>query len=164
MKKILTLFLALTAIAGASAQKNFDKGNWFLGAETASLGVNVLTLDGESMTLVNFSATGGYFVSNRFAVDAMAGVLSYDGVTLFGFGAGVRYYPVGNLFARLGYTGYGMNGAEFMSNVGLRVGYDVFLSEKVFFEPAAYFDKNLGSGVNRGPNIFGLSLGFGVRF
>lgn len=79
----------------------------------------------------------------------------------FTFGAGVRYYPVGDLFARIGYSGIVRKEADFSSALGVSVGYDLFLSDKVFFEPALSYSKNLSK---LGNHNLGLSLGIGVKF
>jgi hypothetical protein len=80
----------------------------------------------------------------------------------------VRYYPASNLFARVGYYGsVPLFSGDERSYFDARIGYDIFLSKKVFFEPALYYQKNLNKSfyTNRGTeNVFGLSLGFAVRF
>ena len=166
MKKVILLAaVAMMAAVGANAQ-SFKKGDWFVGAQSTSLDFKHRFVEGAAATDFDLSAVGGRFLSDKFAVDAMAGidyakVKGADGANAFNFGAGVRYYPVGNLFARVGYNGQARTNADLISYVDAKVGYDFFFNDKVFFEPAVYYEKNLAKG---GENVLGLSLGFGVRF
>ena len=164
---------------GANAQKSFRKGDWLVGAQVSGLGFESHFNDGAGGSRqFNFGATGGLFLMDKLAVDLAAGV-DYtkvggnDSDCGVDFGAGIRYYPVGNLFARLGYrgqTGTGQYGGDLHSFLGAKVGYDVFLSENVFFEPAVYFEKSLNSSRpfhmrdTGTENILGLSFGFGGKF
>lgn len=174
-KMILMAAVAVMAAVSANAQ-NFNKGDWFVGAQSTSLGFMHGFKKDYSGTNFNLSALGGYFLSDKFAVDATAG-FTHTAVKIgdknsagylnsnssnFVFGAGVRYYPIGNLFARVGYNGNGGSGSDVTSYIDAKVGYDFFLNDKVYFEPAAYYEKNLNTG--GGENILGLSLGLGVRF
>ncbi|MDR2890845.1 MAG: hypothetical protein LBV18_04495 [Alistipes sp.] len=172
MKRMLVSFfataLAIVAAVSANAQK-FDKGDWFVGARGSGLDLSFSERLTDSLSVTDFdiAAGGGYFISNKFAVEAELGfdygkTEDSDGVSSFVFGAGVRYYPVDNLFARIAYRGVAAsNDSGLASTLEAALGYDLFVSEKVFFEPMAYYRRNLaGYGVN----TFGLSLGVGVRF
>ncbi len=153
----------VVAVSGANAQ-DFSKGDWLLNANLSGLNMEHSFADGFSTTTFDINAGGAYFLSNKFAIDASLGlnmlkVKDVDAVNIFTIAAGVRYYPVGNLFVRAGYEG--LDAGEWASYAGVGVGYDLFLSEKVFFEPAVNFQKNLAKG---GENVLGLSLGIGVKF
>lgn len=171
MKKLLICLVLLVAVS-ANAQNKFSKGDWFLGAQSTGLGFESRFHDGGSLTL-NVGVLGGWFFAPGFAVDAMGGIdyvnergFQSDGT--INFGAGVRYYPVGNLFARLGYNGNVLWSGDVRSYLEAKVGYDIFISGKIFFEPAVYFQKNIDSGSYIGnrwtENVLGLSIGIGVRF
>ncbi len=166
MKKLLFMSLAAVAVAASASGQNFEKGDWMLKADVSNLQLSHAFNDGFSATSFRVGADVGYFLANRFAVDASLG-LDYskmegmDTSSDFSFGAGVRYYPVGNLFARAGYNGSVSRGSDVTSFLGATIGYDLFLSEKVFFEPAIVYAKHLAEG---GSNSLGLSLGFGFRF
>lgn len=153
---------AVALSIGANAQ-DFSKGDWMLNASVSELNLDFSS----SATSLNIGANAGYFISNKFAVEAQLGVDytkldNVDGATNFAFGAGVRYYPVSNLFARARYLGTKLEGVDDLSSsLGVAVGYDWFLSEKVFFEPALEYRRGLGDG---GGNNLGLSLGIGVKF
>ncbi len=173
MKKIFG-GIAAVLLAGSATAQNFNKGDWFLGAGSTELGLNHSwgKRTFQNSTTFNLQGTGGWFFADKFAVDASAGLsyvrvgekgrLGYLSETNFVFGAGVRYYPVGNLFGRLGFRGEtGTN----LYALSLDVGYDFFITDKFYFEPAVYYYKNLTESYSGGrQNGVGLSLGFGVRF
>ncbi len=154
-------------IVGSANARGFNKGDWFFGAHTTSLSFIHRCIDESSATDFNLRGVGGWFFADRFAIDVMTGVYyakvnDSDGVGYFDFGAGVRYYPVGNLFARVGYNGQAkFSGGRVPSYLDAKIGYDFFLSDRIFFEPAAYYEKNILTGEE---NIFGLSIGFGLKF
>ncbi|MDR2912121.1 MAG: type IX secretion system membrane protein PorP/SprF [Alistipes sp.] len=162
MKKaiFLTVAAVVLAVAGANAQ-SFNKNDWFLDANLSSLGLAHSFVDGESATAFDLNVGGGYFLSDKFAVEAAFGIGIIEDVNAFTFGAGVRYYPYENLFASVGYRGNKVESIDLESNLAVSVGYDLFLSEKVFFEPAVFYQRTLD---DIGVNTIGLSLGVGVRF
>ncbi len=168
MKKVILMAaVAVMAVVSANAQKRFTKGDWIVGAQSSGIDFKNRFNDGSSATDFDLSAVGGYFLLDKLAVDAMAGidyakVKGADGTSAFNFGAGVRYYPVGNLFARVGYNGQSRTNVNLISYVDAKVGYDFFFNDKVFFEPAVYYEKNINKG--GGENILGLSVGIGVKF
>lgn len=168
MKKIILIAAMAVAAIGASAQ-DWNKGDWFVGAQTTGLGLNYGFLDKASQTDFNLSVNGGYVFANKFAADATLGFDTWsvkDGVSssTFTYGIGVRYYPVGNWFARVGFDGAAIKDAdENPMYAGLTLGYDWFVSEKVFFEPAIYYKKGLNDKIDETNNL-GLQLGIGVRF
>lgn len=171
MKKIILIAALAVAAASASAQ-NWNKGDWFTGAQVDGLSVNHTSYKGASETNFGLAANAGYFFTNRLALDltagfnhtnAKAGDVKVKG-TVGTFGAGLRVYPVGNLFARVGYDASFAKGTNPSNYVGLTVGYDLFVSEKVFVTPAVYYKKGLKNNDTLASNNFGLQMGFGVRF
>jgi hypothetical protein len=93
--------------------------------------------------------------------------LGIDGVdavnsTGFGFGVGARYYFYQGLYAGLGYQGFKAKDIDLASYGNIQVGYDYYITDNVFFEPAVYFKKGF-SKVDKS-NEFGLSIGIGVNF
>ena len=157
---------------GASAQ-NFEKGDWVLRADVSNLRLSHSFADQLSTTSFDAGVATGYFLADKLAVEAQLGldwskIKGTDASSDFTFGAGVRYYPVGNLFARVGYAGRKRDGSDLTSSgrdlssfLMAAVGYDLFLSDKVFFEPAVVYSDNLGKNE---PQSLGLLLGLGVRF
>lgn len=171
MKKIVLIAALAVAAVSASAQ-DWSKGDWFVGAKTTGLGLDHKFLDKNSATSFDLGVNGGYFLSNRFAVDAALGFASAsakvagvkESTNAFTYGIGVRYYPISNLFAHVMFEGMSVKDADNNpSYAGIEVGYDFFLSDKVFFEPAVYYKKGLVKKADES-NAIGLALGFGVRF
>ncbi|MDR2891368.1 MAG: hypothetical protein LBV18_07250 [Alistipes sp.] len=161
MKKLFLSAAAVLLVAvGANAQ-NFSKGDWFLGASVSNLQLDHAFVDGDSATSFELQAQGGYFVGNKFAVDLGVGAGIVEDISAFTFGVGVRYYPVGNFFARVGFDGAKIEDLDLLSQLGVSLGYDLFVSDNVFFEPSVYYRKILNDG---GANSIGLSLGVGARF
>lgn len=166
MKKFLFLTMAAVVVAVSANAQGFSKKDLFLNANISGLNLEHEFVSGGSATAFDLNVGGGYFISDKFAIDALIGIgyaktKGVDGASAFGFGAGVRYYPAGNFFAKVGYDGLKAKNVDLASRLGLTVGYDCFLSEKVFFEPAVYYKKNLAK---KGPSTVGLSLGVGVKF
>jgi opacity protein-like surface antigen len=177
MKKIVKLFFAgaLSAMAFGAHAQSFEKGDWFLNANASDLNLsfsNGRNIDSLSRTNFNVAALAGYFISDKFAVDAGLGldysnVENYGGTSHFQFLAGVRYYPVNNIFARVSYGGtvhnYAGFSAELSSSLQMAIGYDWFISDKVFFEPTVLYTRGLERHtINSNP--ISLSLGIGVKF
>ncbi len=166
MKKLLIVTLAAVGVAVGAKAQNFEKGDWMIRADVSNLQLTQSFSDGFSLTSFDVGVNAGYFLTNRFAVEAALGldyskIKGADGVADFSFGADARYYPVGNLFAKVGYYGSVIEDSGVISYLGAWVGYDLFLSENVFLEPAVLYTRRLVEG---GMNNLGLSLGFGVRF
>lgn len=179
MKKVVLSAAVVAVFAiGANAQ-TFSKGDLFLNANISGLKLTHAFTDDIGMTEFDIEANAGYFLSNRLAVDTSLG-FNYSkwtgadakGESSYTFGAAVRYYPFGNFFARAGYFGetyivrHAADGQtstdkKLASWFRSSVGYDWFISEKVFFEPAIFFNKQLEKG---GTANLGLSLGVGIKF
>lgn len=176
-KAFLSVAIAAMVAVSANAQNVFKKGDWLAGVQGTGLGFESHFNDGSGGSRqYDAGVFGGWFLLDKLAFDVMAGFShTHIGTTgtpgsiktsTFDFGGGVRYYPVGNLFARLGYHGKtGTN--RWAQYLGVKVGYDVFLSENVFIEPAVYWEKNMEKNwvIDTGrENVLGLSIGIGMRF
>jgi opacity protein-like surface antigen len=170
MKKLLLTTVALVAIiAGANAQ-NFKKGDWTLGANLSELNLSHTFSYKSSYSTTSFrlATNVGYFVFDKFAVEASAGI-SYSRLrseiktnsSSFTWGAGVRYYPIGNLFARVYQDRWKSINDEWLSSLTVSVGYDLFISERLFFEPMLYWSKYL---VHTTGMDIGIALGIGFKF
>lgn len=171
MRKFVLIAALAVAAVGANAQ-NWSKGDVFTGAQIDNLSINHTSYKGHKETTFGLAVNAGYFFTNRLALDITAGIdtinTKRDEVKTKGtvgtFGAGLRVYPVGNLFARVGYDLAAAKGTNPSNYVGLTVGYDVFLSKRVFVTPAVYYKKGLKNKDTLASNNFGLQAGFGVRF
>jgi opacity protein-like surface antigen len=170
MKKGILLVMATVLVAmGANAQ-NFGKGDRFLGARSTGLGFShAFGNNVPSDTNINLDGYGGWFLSDKFAVDALLGfninkVSDLNSSASYNLGVGVRYYPVGNLFARVGYNALIRNNDDtgLISDATATVGYDLFLNDNIYFEPAVFYQKNIAN--DGGKNTLGLSLGLGIKF
>lgn len=167
MKKLILAAILVVSASFASAQ-SFEKGDVFLQGQLTGLDLGVISNDGNSMTSFDLQADGGYFFSNFLAAEATLGFEyakeeGLDATNALTYGIGLRAYPVRNLFAGVGFQGYATKDQTLTSGLNVRVGYDLFVSEKVFFEPALYYKKGLSEGIKK-VNAFGLQLGIGVRF
>ena len=170
MKKLIFMTMAAVVVAVSANAQNFNKGDWFLGAQASGLDLGYSFVDKSNSFDLGLAAEAGYFISDKFAVDATLGLVYAkvkdvdDATSTFTLGVGARYYFAGNFFGRVGYEGLNVSlGGEsaWADYLGVSVGYDWFLSEKVFFEPAVYYQKNLAKG---GENRLGVQLGIGVKF
>jgi hypothetical protein len=173
MKKLFFVVAAALVSTGAFAQ--FNKGDMFLNAQTTSLGLDVYDYDGNSATEFNLGVNGGYFFLDKLAAEVLLGFdySKYEGAdeadTSLKFGVGVRYYFYDNFFARAAFGGTTYKGlveedkTEVLTALDLAVGYDFFLSEKVYFEPSLYYEKGM-SELNKKESTFGLRVGLGVKF
>ncbi len=85
----------------------------------------------------------------------------FDGATNFEFGVGARYYFHKTWFGRVGLGGQKLQDVDMAAALDFSIGYDWFLSEKVYFEPSVYYNLGLGDA---GEGVFGLRLGLGVKF
>jgi len=166
MKKIVLTIATLVAVAASATAQNFKKGDWFLGAGTSNLMVGSLFTADDSETDLEASLNGGYFLFDKMAVETR---LSFNGTWYnhefdanYSFGAGLRYYPVGNLFGSASYLGtVAAKGFPVRSHLMTGIGYDWFVSDRVFLEPALYYSRKLIKG---GYNSLFLSLAVGVKF
>lgn len=168
MKKILFLTAAIVLVSiSADAQNRFAKGDWFLGAQTTSLGMSQSFFDGSATyTDLNLNGIGGWFFSNKFALEAGMGLSAskrdgYDGTSKLNVTIGIRYYPVANFFLRFVESGYVGTNTDFYTRAAMYAGYDLFLSEKVYFEPAVYYVTDIEAPIS---SALGASVGIGIRF
>ncbi|GHT48624.1 hypothetical protein FACS189440_12690 [Bacteroidia bacterium] len=167
MKKvILVMVIALVGIGTVNAQ--FTKGGKTLSGRLTGFDFSYATGDNDYKNLnVDLSIAGSYFVADNVAINAIVGLssnkyLENDATTNFTFGVGARYYFLGGLYAGLAYQGVQVQDVDLANYGNLEVGYDYYITDNVFFEPAVYFAKGL-SNVDKS-STFGLSIGIGVNF
>jgi hypothetical protein len=164
MKKIV-LIAAVLVLSASVASAQFAKGDAFLSGNVTGLDFSRSSLDGYSVTNLGLQAAGGYFLSDVIALEATLGgnfikAKDVKANKSFTYGIGARAYATENFFAGVGLRGIKDDGNNLY--LGIQAGYDYFISEKVFFEPALYFQKGL-SKIDKS-NTFGLKLGIGVKF
>jgi hypothetical protein len=175
MKKLFFVLAAALVVTGASAQ--FNRGDKFLNARTTGLDFSSMSGGkGVGTTRFDLGVNAGYFFTHKLAADVTLG-FDYvkikgdtDSATTFSFGVGARYYFWHTLYGRLGFGGNtvqeydlltGKKSTALESALNLSVGYDFFLSDMVYFEPALYYNTSLGKVK---ANTVGLQLGLGVMF
>jgi hypothetical protein len=169
MKKFLLITLvALLGIATANAQ--IAKGTTVLIASGSSLDLGYTSNSDTDLKTTGFGLTG---VGAHFIIDnlAIVGGLGFDYIhykwhgesensNSIGFLAGLRYYFVKTAYGSALYSGSKSKGSDFASAVHLEVGYDIFISDKVFLEPAVYYGKGFSDSDKT--SSFGVSFGIGV--
>ncbi|MDR1371850.1 MAG: porin family protein [Dysgonamonadaceae bacterium] len=164
--KIFVLVAALTMAVSASAQ--FSKGDVILSGQLSGLNFERSSFDEWSSVEFGLQASGGYFITDKFAVVGALGFASEkvddaDATSAFVFGIAPRYYVIPNLYGEVGYQALKATDVDLRNYIGVEVGYDYFINDKVFFEPAVYFRKGITKDVDETSN-FGLSIGIGVKF
>jgi hypothetical protein len=158
--------------AKTSAGQAFQRGDLMLFARSSGLDIDITSANGYRTTSFELSAGGGYFVIDHLAVTGeiaigVAKAPNVDAVTSFGLGLGARYYIMKGLFAGVAAGGSKVSGYDDIQGFfGAEAGYDFFLTDHVFFEPAVKVSKNfILDGFEMADGIsFGISLGIGVKF
>ncbi|MDR0798310.1 MAG: hypothetical protein LBN18_00910 [Dysgonamonadaceae bacterium] len=170
MKKvILFMLVAVLGLTTANAQDHFKAGDKTLSGQLTGFDFSYTKIDKSNKLNVDLSIYGSYFVIDNLAITAGVGINSekqkdVDGTTGFNFSIGARYYFYDALYAGVAYKGYqsGEKDAKLESRARIEVGYDYYLSDNVFFEPAIYFEKGFGD-IDK-LSQFGLAIGIGVNF
>lgn len=165
MRKIVFFIVTLAAVVASANAQNFEKGDWFLGAGASNLMLGSLFSKTASETALEMTVNGGYFLFDKMAVETQ---LTFDYewydhkcYSNYSFGADLRYYPVGNFFGAVGYAGTVSDNLPLSSYFMVIAGYDWFVSERVFFEPALCYWKRL---TKNSLNSISLNLAVGVKF
>jgi len=169
MKKLgLLMVLAMFGTITANAQ-HFTKGTKMFSANATGLNFGVTNIKDadDSFISLGIIGKGSYFVIDNFAITTGLGFnyqkVGDDNFNSFSFEAGARYYMVKGLYGALAYEGSVAKGADYLSFGKIEVGYDIYISERVFFEPAVYFEKGFGDTASD-ISQYGLSVGIGVNF
>lgn len=168
MKKVILMaVIAILCMNTASAQ--FEKGSKTLSANVTGLNLGFTSIKDADDTHIDFNimAKGSYFIIDNLAITVGLG-LAYQEIGdyndhVFQFEVGGRYYLYQGLYGALAYEGGKMRFSDLASFGKIEVGYDFYISENVFFEPAIYFEKGFG---NTAKDItrYGLAIGIGVNF
>ena len=161
------MLVAVLGVATANAQ--FEQGKKTLSANATGLGLDFTKVkDVDDMQIdFGFRAKGSYFVIDNLAVTAGLGFgytkMGDFNSNAFNFEIGGRYYFYQALYGALAYEGSKAKDVDMESWGKLEVGYDFYITENVFFEPALYFKKGFGDAT-KDISRFGLSVGIGVNF
>jgi len=168
MKKVF-LMLAVIMLCFSAANAQFTKGTKMFSGNLTGLGLGFTKIKDVDNTQISFSlmGKGSYFLIDNLALTAGLGFdylkLGDNNTNAFALEIGGRYYLVKGLYAALAYEGLGGKDSDWGSFGKIDIGYDIFISEKVFFEPAAYFRKGFGDAAED-ISQFGLSVGVGIKF
>ncbi|MDR2125629.1 MAG: porin family protein [Prevotellaceae bacterium] len=166
MKKILLITLiAMLSIATANAQ--IAKGTTISLARVTGLDFSYASEEDQHLTQFELNAAVGYFVIDNLALVGQVGFAyskwsDSESRSGFNFGLGARYYFVKTAYGQVGYAGQKVKDVDLANYVGLEIGYDIFISDNVFLEPAVYYAKGF-SDVDKS-STFGLSFGIGIKF
>jgi outer membrane protein OmpA-like peptidoglycan-associated protein len=156
----------------ASGGQGFSRGDVLLFARSSGADFGITSVSGYSLTEFSLAAGGGYFILDKLAITGevqmgMSKMTDMDASTSFGLGLGARFYFMKGLYAGASIAGATMTGSDDIQGAfGAEAGYDIFLGEQVFIEPAMQISKgiNLSSFEVADGITFGLALGIGVRF
>lgn len=167
MKNLFTFLLAIASVTMLSAQ--IQKGSVLLGG---TVGFNNISVDGNSVTVVNISPSAGFFLNNRFAIGSSLdfSLLFNDGgsnSTTLGLVPFARYYFNGAGKARI----FGQADAGFQVDFsdgssgdplgvfGLSIGADFFLNDYVAIEATLGYQRQQDFQAEAGLNNIGLNIG-----
>ncbi|GEM_PF-1738049 len=169
MKKVVLLVIVMVLGGVAANAQQFTKGTKTLSANVTGLDFGVTKIKDVDDSLINFGimAKGSYFVIDNLAITAGLGFdyekFGDEKTNSFAFTVGGKYYIVNGLYGGLAYEGLKQKDVDMASFGKIEVGYDIYISENVFFEPAVYFKKGFGDTA-KDISQFGLSVGIGVNF
>ncbi|MDL2278300.1 hypothetical protein LJC57_06870 [Parabacteroides sp. OttesenSCG-928-G07] len=168
MKKVI-LMAVITILCIHTASAQFEKGSKTLSANVTGLNLGFTSVKDADDTQIDFNimAKGSYFIIDNLAITAGLGY-AYEKIGnyknhLFQFEAGGRYYLYQGLYGALAYVGTKMKDVDLISFGKIEVGYDFYISENVFFEPAIYLEKGFGDTA-KDVTRYGLAVGIGVNF
>ncbi len=118
---------------------------------TSGTGLGLVFDGGTSILSLNFE--GGYMLSERTALKARLGIISFDGTSIFGFTVGPKFYTSFGLFADLS-AGLLSAAGESAFQANLAGGYAIKLKDNINLEPS------LGLLITEGGSagVFGLKF------
>jgi hypothetical protein len=170
MKKIFLIITVVVAGVITVSAQQFTQGGKTLSGRLTNFGLGFTKYKGvDDMQInLNLGVNGAYFVIDKLAItggfsiesNKMGDVNSTD----FGITVGGRYYFAGAFYGGLAYEGFkpGTAGSDFRNYGRVEAGYDYYITDNVFFEPAVYFRKGLSNSDKS--STFGISIGIGVNF
>jgi len=167
MKKVFLVLAIALGVVSVNAQDHFKAGDVTLSGQATGLDFRIKSIEGvsDSQMDLTFGIDGSYFVIDNLAVTAGVLLQSYkfgsNSSTNVGFTIGARYYVYDALFAGVAYEGIKPDKIDLINSATFKVGYSYYFSDKVFFEPALFFNKGFGD-FNK-TSTFGLSIGIGIN-
>ncbi|WP_222984820.1 hypothetical protein [Flagellimonas meishanensis] len=174
-KSLFTFFAAIGFVAAVSAQDGAQtaKGSWLIEANTgfggegitahsANTGFSLISTD--NSTIWGIGAEGGYFVADDLALKAGLGYSDFDGLTVFSYKVGAKYYVISAIPFQIDITGASIQ--DIPENplwLGLQGGYAFFLSDHISVEPGLRYNLSLNEDFTD-EGIFEFRIGFALYF
>src|SRR5690606_12957621 len=124
MKKLLFMLLGtigFVSIGSAQDGTQTAEGSWLIEANTgfggdgltahsANTGFSLVSADGS--TVWSIGAEGGYFIADDLAVKGGLGYSDYDGLNIFSYKLGAKYYVISTIPFQLDITGASIQDAS----------------------------------------------------
>ncbi len=173
MKKRIIYILIAFCIGAAPVSAQILKGTWILNPQLSAfnLGSSLTQETGKRTFDLGIHFDGGKFIAKNLVILAgVGGNFAWNkeyADNKFDLQAGVRYYPIGGLFAEinLGYTHSwqkAVNAIDYTRRdylfVGADLGYAFFVCQNVSIDPAIYWKYSFIDRYNK----YGLRLGFSI--
>ena len=177
MKKILFTFLATIGFVAVTIAQDgggqTDEGSWLIEANTGfggdglaahSANTGFTLISGGDTTIWGIGAEGGYFVIDDLALKAGLGYADFDGLTVFSYKLGAKYYVISSIPFQVDITGSSIQDApENALWLGLQGGYAIFLSDHISVEPGLRYNLSLNEDFSD-EGIFEFRIGFALHF
>jgi hypothetical protein len=177
MKKLfftaLILCVVLTTVEAQDANPT-SKGSWLIEANTgfgggntgaahsANTGFGLYSIDGTTVWAIG--AEGGHFIADDLALKLGLGYTDLDGLTIFTYKVGAKYYVNSTIPFQVDLTGASSDsfGDENPLWVGLQGGYAIFIADNVSIEPGLRYNLSLNSDFTE-EGLFEFRIGFVVH-
>ncbi|WP_437397118.1 hypothetical protein [Flagellimonas lutimaris] len=177
MKKILFMIAATTGLMftchGQDGSQT-DQGSWLIEANTGFGGGDTgfaqtantsfgLTSIGDA-TIWSIGAEGGYFIANNLAAKVGLGYSDFDGLTIFSYKLGAKYYIINTVPVQLDVTGASYQDAnENPLWLGIQGGYAIFVADQISIEPGLRYNLSLNEDFTD-EGILEFRIGFALHF
>ena len=165
MKKIIITIVAATFVCATFAQTPEQLQQGSIGIQTSITNMNLKFTNGVDF---GFNVAGGYLIMDKLAglavigLNAIAGQQGEEGITIFNFSLGGRYYPLmlgpGSLFGDFLFnlsTGGPSGATRTIVGIGINAGYAFFLNRHVSIDPLMWLDIPFSKGTR-------VNLGIGA--
>lgn len=176
MKKILCLLTFLLSMSAIS-QDATSKGKYFFEAGTSSFGENTIkhgnstafnVFSSDGTTVFSLGFEGGSFIVDNTAIKFGLGYTDLDFSTFLTYKFGFKHYAGGNVPIQVDITGSVPENQGLVDTpdplwLGLQLGYAVFLSDDIAFEPTFRYNASLNKDYTE-DGIVELRFNFVVFF
>jgi len=171
MKKKIYLIILAAIIMIPAANAQFQRGDVALSStfwgSGSGLLINIVpeTDSQTASSQVYLGADGAYYILRNLALTAglYLNTTKYgksDPVTTTAVSIGAKYHFIRGFYGELSYYSTKTGKKDAVTYGQLELGYDIFLNERFYIEPAGYYRM----GLNDSSSKLGVLLGFGVVF